>query len=103
MIARVWRGVTPTAKADAYVEYLRRTGLKEYRATEGNKAVVMLRRVGGDEAEFLLLTFWESYEAIQRFAGEDIEKAVYYPEDEQYLLSMDPSVVHYEVIDDLRD
>jgi heme-degrading monooxygenase HmoA len=103
MIARLWRGVTPASKADAYADYLEQTGLKDYRATEGNQGLLLLRQTHDDTAEFLLFSFWESIEAIQRFAGEDIDKAVYYPEDEHYLISMDPQVTHYEVLADLRD
>ena len=100
MIARLWLGVTPVSKADAYADYLEQTGLKDYRATEGNQGVLLLRQTDGDTAEFLLFSFWESIEAIQRFAGEDITKAVYYPEDERYLISMEPQVAHYEVLAD---
>jgi heme-degrading monooxygenase HmoA len=99
MIARVWRGVTPAARADEYAEYLRATGIPEYRATEGNRGVFVLRRVSETEAEFLLVTLWDSLSAIRRFAGDDVEKAVYYPEDPQFLLAMEPNVVHYEVVD----
>jgi heme-degrading monooxygenase HmoA len=82
MIARVWRGRTPAAKADAYAALLERTGLSDYRATPGNRGVLALRRVQGDIAEFELISFWESFEAIRRFAGGDEEKAFYYPEDD---------------------
>jgi len=51
---------------------LQRTGLKEYTATEGNRGVLALRRLDGDQAEFLLITLWESWDAIQRFAGDEI-------------------------------
>jgi heme-degrading monooxygenase HmoA len=96
MIARLWRGVTPEAKAEAYLEYLKRTGVKECRATPGNRGVfVLLRRTGG-RAEFLFVSLWESMEAIREFAGPDVEKAVYYPEDAEYLLEMEPGVAHYE-------
>jgi heme-degrading monooxygenase HmoA len=97
MIARMWRGRTPASKADTYLEYLRATGIKEYAATAGNEGVLVLRRVSGDDAEFLLISLWESEEAIRRFAGEDLERAVYYPEDDEYLLEREPTVVHYEV------
>lgn len=97
MIARMWRGRTPASKADSYLEYLRATGLTEYSATEGNHGVLVLRRVSGEEAEFLLISLWESEEAIRRFAGEDVERAVYYAEDDQYLLEREPTVAHYEV------
>jgi heme-degrading monooxygenase HmoA len=79
---------------------LQRTGLKEYAATEGNRGVLALRRLDGDEAEFLLITLWESWGAIRRFAGDDVDKAVYYPEDDDYLLYREPHVTHYEVVDE---
>jgi len=60
--------------------------------------VLALRRVVGDRAEFLLLTLWESEEAIRRFAGDDIARAVFYPEDERYLVARDERVWHYEVV-----
>ncbi len=99
LIARVWRGRTPAAKADAYYEILQQTGLKEYQATAGNQGVRVLRRMDGDEAEFVLISFWESEEAIRRFAGDDIERAFYYPEDDDFLLTFEPTVIHYEVLD----
>jgi len=59
-----------------------------------------LRRVYDDKVEFLLITLWDSWNAIKAFAGEDYEKAVYYPEDEKFLLQLDPHVLHYEVLED---
>ena len=52
----------------------------------------------GNKAHFLLLTLWESEDAIKRFAGSNIEKAKYYPEDELFLLELEPTVTHYEVV-----
>jgi heme-degrading monooxygenase HmoA len=98
MIARFWRGVTPISKADEYYQYLEKTGLREYRSTEGNRGVYVFRRVEDNRAEFLLLSLWESYDAIKRFAGPDFEKAVYYPEDRNFLLELEPNVVHYEIL-----
>ena len=98
MIARTWHGVVPASLADDYVEYLNKTGLPEYRSTPGNLGVYMLRRIEGDKAHFLLLTLWDSEEAIKRFAGPDMEKAKYYPEDEEFLLELEPNVTHYEVL-----
>ena len=51
-----------------------------------------------DRAEFLLVSLWDSTEAIRKFAGEDIEKAVFYPEDERFLIERDNHVLHYEVV-----
>ena len=98
MIVRMWHGVTPESKADAYLDYLKATGVKEYRATEGNQGVQILRSIHDGKAEFLTVSYWQSYEAIRTFAGDEIDKAVYYPEDKDYLLEFEPKVVHYETL-----
>jgi heme-degrading monooxygenase HmoA len=97
MIARIWRGATAAADADAYVDYLRRTGLAGYAATPGNRGALALRRVVGDRAEFITLSLWESEEAIRGFAGDAIEVAVFYPEDDRFLVERDTHVTHFEV------
>jgi heme-degrading monooxygenase HmoA len=97
VIARVWRGATREADAEAYVEYLRGTGLKEYKETPGNKGAWVLWRVTDGRAEFVTLSFWESKEAIVKFAGEDIERAVFYPKDDRYLVERDTTVRHFQV------
>ena len=98
MIVRFWHGVTPAEKADKYHGYLDRTGVPDYRATEGNRGVYVLRRIEGDRAHFLTVSFWESMEAIKAFAGPEPERAKYYPEDEEFLLDFEPTVEHYEVL-----
>lgn len=98
MIARTWHGVTPTSKADAYFEYLEESGVKEYRRTPGNRGVYVLRRTVGDRADFLLISFWDSYDAIRAFAGDDFEKARYFAKDREFLLEFEPNVTHYEVL-----
>ena len=98
MIARTWHGITPASKADEYLEYLHKTGVIEYQAAPGNRGVYVLRRIEQDQAHFLLLTFWDSVTAIQQFAGADIDKAKYYPEDTDYLLELEPTATHYEVM-----
>lgn len=100
MIARTWRGATAADDAQAYLDYLHRTGLAEYRKTDGNRGVLALRRLVKDRAEFLLVSLWDSEEAIRRFAGDDLERAVFYPEDERFLVDRDNHVSHYEVVFD---
>ncbi len=97
MIARTWHGATPASKADAYVELLEKTGVKDYRATKGNRGVLVLRKVSEDRADFLLVSFWDDLDAVRRFAGPDVEKAFYYAEDKDFLLEFEPTVTHYEV------
>ncbi|HEX6057448.1 MAG TPA: hypothetical protein VFZ11_00425 [Gemmatimonadaceae bacterium] len=98
LIARTWHGRVPTAKADAYDEFLARTGYADYRATPGNRGLLALRRTEGDVTHFVLTTFWDSVEAIRRFAGEEIERARYYAEDDEFLLEKEPFVTHHEVL-----
>lgn len=98
MIARIWRGFTRETDKDKYFQYLLETGLKEYAATPGNRGVWTLRRVRDGKTEFLLITLWDSWDAIKAFAGPDYEKAVYYPEDEKFLLEKEPFVSHYELL-----
>ncbi len=98
LIARIWHGVTAAARADEYADYLERTGARECRATPGNRGVYVLRRIKQDRAEFTFISLWDSFDAIRRFAGEDYEKAHYYPEDRDFLVELEPFVDHYEVL-----
>lgn len=98
MIARTWHGRVPAAQADAYHAYLLRTGLGDYASTPGNRGVQVLRRTEGEITHFLLITLWDSLDAIRAFAGPDYERARYYPEDDDYLLEKEPFVTHYEVL-----
>jgi len=97
MIARIWHGTTPTLKADAYLEFLLQRALPDYRSVPGNRGAWVLRRPDGDVTHFMTLTHWESTEAIEVFAGGDMERAKYYPEDEDFLLEFEPNVRHYEL------
>ena len=99
MIARTWTGVVRRADADAYADYIRETGFAEYGRTAGNRGAWMLRRDDGDRTEFITLSLWDSVDAIKAFAGEYIDAAVLYPEDERYLIDGESSVAHYEVVD----
>ena len=98
MIARIWHGEVSPERADEYLDYLNRTGVLDYRATEGNRGVYVLRRIEGDRAHFLTVSFWGSIEEVKAFAGSDPEKARYYPEDEGFLLEFEPQVKHYDVV-----
>ncbi len=97
MIARIWRGHTRAADAEVYTREIERTGLADYGATPGNAGAMILRRIEGGTAEFLVVSFWEDLEAVRQFAGPDAEKAHYYPDDDRYLLGKEPHVAHYEV------
>ena len=97
MIARLWRGVTSAQNAGAYLEYMNKTGVHEILNVEGNQGIHLLHRVNGDEAEFLFISFWDSFDSIRKFSGPDVEIPVYYPEDRKYLLKLEPRVAHFEL------
>ena len=98
MILRIWHGRTPRAKADRYEKFLIERAIPDYRATPGNLDVQVLRSDDGEVSHFLTMTRWESEDAIRAFAGADVLKAKYYPEDKDYLLEFEPQVRHYTIV-----
>ncbi len=97
MIARIWHGRTKIEDYEAYTEFLIKRAIPDYRKTKGFVRLLFLRNIRGNEGNFTLITFWESLEVIKNFAGDDYEKAKYYPEDKDYLLEFEENVAHYEV------
>jgi len=97
MLARLWHGRTTASDAEEYFRFLERVAIPDYRGTPGNREALVLRRLDGGVAHFLLITLWESQDAIEAFAGPAIERARYYPEDTGFLLEMEPTVNHYEL------
>ena len=101
MIARIWHGRTSAEDYEAYTEFLKQRAIPDYQGTKGFIHLVFLRSSRGNEGHFTLITFWESLEAVKNFAGEDYEKAKYYPEDKDFLLEFEEKVEHYEVFAEL--
>lgn len=97
MIARMWHGKTKTEKADEYERYLRESGIKAVTAIDGNKGVQLLRKANGDLTEFMVISYWDSVDAIKKFAGEDYQKAYQAPRDPEFLVEPETLVQHYEV------
>ena len=102
MIARIWHGRTPLEKADEYLAFLKDRAVPDYSGVEGCLGVYILRRDTEDAAHFQTLTFWTSEKAIRAFAGADVLKAKYYPEDSAFLLEFEPHVQHFEVMEGFR-
>lgn len=97
MIMRIWRGWTRAEDADAYRDYMTRVALPGYADIAGNVAVYMTSRRDGDREEFAMVTVWESLDAIRAFAGNDPTRAVFYPDDDVYLVDRERTVTHYDV------
>jgi len=98
MIIRMWHGRVNHNDAREYREFLQQRAIPDYQSVDGNIDVKILERQEEDATHFITMTMWESLDAIKAFAGEDLERAKYYPEDEGYLLEFEPTVVHYEVV-----
>jgi len=100
MIARTWRGWVHTDRLEEYLDIIERTGMAEYRATAGNLGAQLLTRDLGDgRTELITLSWWEDLDVIRAFAGDDIELAKYYPEDDGFLSDRETTVSHFEVAD----
>ena len=98
MICRMWHGRTSRENADAYEAFLIETAIPDYRAVPGNIDVSILRRDEDDITHFITRTHWENEDSIRAFAGEEVLKAKYYPEDKDFLLEFEPAVVHYTIV-----
>ena len=98
MIARIWRGWVRTDQVDDYVAYLDETGLREYRETPGNLGAQLLtRKLDDGRSEVVTLSWWNSLDSIRSFAGDDIESAKFYPDDDGYLVERETTVTHHTV------
>jgi len=97
VIARIWRGVVRTEDADEYVAYVRDTGIEHYRSTPGNVGAWILHRPIDGLTEIVTFSLWEDMDAVRAFAGDDPSRAVYYPEDDRFLVERSSIVDHYEV------
>ena len=102
MIVRIWRGITPKDQADAYLEHLQQTALPALSEQPGQRGAWVLRRVQGDRCEIVLLSLWDSLDSVRAFAGDEPERAVYFAEDDKFLLDMEPLVRLYEVADSVE-
>jgi heme-degrading monooxygenase HmoA len=99
MITRLWRGRTATTEdADAYVELLTTKVLPELRGIKGHSGAYVLRREIEGVTEFVVITLFDSIDAVRAFAGEDYEVANVSPEARRLLCSSDRTAAHYETV-----
>ena len=98
MISRIWHGWTAPENADTYEAHLRTKIFPGIAKIEGSRGAHLLRRDAGDEVEFVTICWFETWEAVRAFAGEDYEAAVVPPEAQQLLARYDARSQHYETI-----
>jgi heme-degrading monooxygenase HmoA len=101
MIIREWRARADPAMAGAYQRHFQERVVPELRAVPGFAGAQLGRRQLDGKIEFLVLTRWQSMNAIRAFAGIDVEKAVVEPGAVAALADFDTGVRHYEVIEDV--
>ncbi|MBA2459719.1 MAG: antibiotic biosynthesis monooxygenase [Gemmatimonadales bacterium] len=97
MIARVWRGVASAAQADAYLRHVAGSVFPALARLAGQRGGWVLKRETAGQVEFLVVSFWDSLDAIRTFAGPDPERAVVEPAARALLAEFDEVVRHYEV------
>jgi heme-degrading monooxygenase HmoA len=97
MLARLWHGRTPAAKAQAYLHLMRTVAVPDYQSIPGNRGAHVLMRIEDGVAHFQMLTYWDSLEAVKAFAGDDYLTAKYYDFDRDYLIELEPTAAMYEV------
>jgi heme-degrading monooxygenase HmoA len=98
MVVRSWRGYGAFAEQEAYPRHLLETVRPKLERLPGFRGLYLLRRHHPDEVEFLVLTLWDSMEAVRAFAGDQPEVAVVEAEARAALVRYDALVSHYEVV-----
>jgi heme-degrading monooxygenase HmoA len=100
MVIREWRGRASPSKAEAYPKHFHDKVVPELRQVPGFVGAQLSRRQLDDKIEFLVLTRWQSMDAIRAFAGTDVEKAVVEPGAVAALVEFDTTVRHYEALEE---
>lgn len=98
MTMRVWRGRASAERAGQYVQHATGTVFPKLRKVEGHRGAYLLRRAINGAVEFVVLTLWESMEAVSRFAGADPGLAVVEPEAQAILSGFDETVTYFEIV-----
>jgi hypothetical protein len=96
-IMREWRAEVRRELKDEYVAYVDATGIAGYRQARGNLgAIIASRDIDAERAEIVTLSWWKDEASIKEFAGSDISRSRYYPEDDRFLLTRPETVQHYD-------
>lgn len=98
MISRQWRGLVRPDQAQNYIEHLRSETLPALRVILGFVDASVLSRQLTGGVEFLVITRWDSLEAIARFAGADAEAAVVPASVVGMMIEYDRRARHFQVV-----
>jgi len=95
-IARIWRGRATAAKADEYARYLYEHGIRPLE--EKALGVQLLREDRATESEFVTISYWESVEAMSRFAGPDPRRIHHLERDGEFLIELPSGVQVLDIV-----
>ena len=98
MIARHWKALARREQADNYIEHLKHETFPQLSNMEGFVRAAILRRETEGRTEFLITTIWESEDAIQRFAGEQVTLAVVPEAVQAMMIEYEEYATHYEIV-----
>jgi len=101
MIGRIWHGWTKHENADKYEQLLKDDIFPGIAAKKvaGYRSIQLFRRPLKNEIEFITIMWFDSWEAVKEFAGEDYEKAYVPPKALEVLERFDDRSQHYEIRD----
>jgi len=101
VIIREWRGRASPERAAAYPRHFHDNVVPELLKLDGFVGAHLSRRDLGSRLEFLVLTRWQSMDAVRAFAGADVGRAVVEPGAVAALTDYDDHVRHYDVIEEV--
>src|ERR1700722_13436812 len=97
MVERHWKGIASIDQSDNYTRHLITETFPKVSLMKGFVKATILKRPVAGGVEFLIVTTWESIEAIRQFAGEPVDMANVPPEARAMMVKFDEFARHYEV------
>ena len=98
MLIREWKCTCPTETVIEFISYLNKTGVKDTQSIDGCCGYKIMRRELSTKIEITFITFWETFEQMKVYAGDNLYKAVLYPEDYLYRITSETEVKIYEIV-----
>ena len=102
MIVRVWRGWTAAADTASYKNHAIERVFPSLEKIEGYRGAALLQRADEGRTEFVVVTMWDSLDAVRHFAGKNVDRAVIEPAALKVLSQFDSLVRHYDLIQSIK-
>lgn len=105
MVGRIWHGWTEPENADKYEKLLKEEIFPGIAAKKvpGYKEIHLFRGpINNNQVEFITIMWFDSWEAVKQFAGEDYQRAYVPPKAREVLARFDERSQHYEIKEHLE-